>query len=858
MTRARSLLALFPAALLAAGCSKGSTGGGGAATGTSGIAVPREISALPTSSTSAQSLVRAPSLVRSGQALAADSDYELAHTVKFVDERALSQFEILNTIFNAMGQTHYADAANVGAGPYGAVVSWVEQKGDSDQKLLVPWVVDSTMVTEDGTDVNRVFVWMKMQMGDGEEHLIKVEMNIYEPPVQRADGSYADYGAWRIDASFDDSGMAYFAASATHDASGRSVVAIHEKEGPQREIKGIMQRSDDAGAGLVVYPDERACWGPEGGGPDCNPPLVTVAYAYNADHVALQSGDEPVIYKDRNDPVDIVNRYGLFDAATGADVARSHSFGFPIRYTDGQGRQHWGYYGAWQGRHQIWSDGQQSIPAGTTVTRADRPPNQAAETYEVSDSFKGTLVKRTLVPADIQDIKDIVVETWVNQNYSFRYEGGQWLKCNAPQPNEPQVCDAPFDGNWESFAYNPSDRRRFVGINYNQPPEPVSCSPYEPCPQPPPSQPVNLVYCADAVACPLASSPGLPGLYVATMSQNGPPTPTDQRWIDPEVEGGNLWVNVGGSTYIQFNGTSWVQKKVLSFDEQTWMPTFDSTDVPYTLEQGREYYINNPGANYIVKLTGSGTYDVQIELQSVANPVNVGSFVSAGTEFRPQWGGSDESTYEFVSDSTSSNFLKLVYKTVGSRDEQSGVQVGAVLESGQWGLVAYVEGTSSGVQYNWDYPREGENWGSQQFLLNADGTYKILDNPLRFLPVVLVNHAGVSKTYSLQFDGSWVNGLPDIHRELERNDFVVTQEIADKVVAIPAGTEVIDAEDETKRYLFKPLQVNQYLYVIPDPEDVDVSAASALDLGQVPTYAGHGMGDMPEVPVKYSEGNLVE
>ncbi len=834
MTTLRRHLAFMALGLLAVGCSKTSTAGGG--NSGSGIAVPKEISALPTKSSSASSLRASgsSSLVSElSQALATDTDtdYANAQTIKFVDERALSQFDVFNTIFNALGQTHYADAENIGKGPYGSMVSWVEEKGDSQQKQLVPWVVDSSMITEGGKDVNRVLVWMRMPMGDGKPHVIKVELKIYEAPVQNADGSYADYGVWRLNAKFDESGDNFFAAAAAHGADGLSVVMLHEKEGPGNETRGIMQRSDARGAGKVWFPDFSECRQP-----DCHPQPVTVAYVYDAQHVALKKGDAAPIYKDRTSVVDLVNRYGLYDADTGADVVKSHSFGFPIRFKDEQGVEHFGYYGAWQGRHQLWSDGQQTITAGTKVTRADRPPDQATETYTVSDAFTGTLVKRTLVAADIQDIKDLVVETQVNQSMSLRWTGTEWYNClNPDYTQSPMACGAGSGTftDWASLVSDPNDHRRNVNINHWDQAL---------------NQPINLVY------DPIGTDGQGPGLYEVTWNTPPtPPTPTGVKWTPQEDD--QIWVNINGSIYITFDGAAWKQKKVLSFDQDTWTPTFDPDgDRDYTLEQGREYYINNPGANYIVKLTGPGTYDVKIELQSVANPVNATTFVPVGTVFKPQWGGMT-TTYKFVTD-PGDNFLKLVYKTVDLNDNTPGATVGAVVKNGQWGLHAWSGGADTGVQYNWDYPQEGQNWGSVQYLKSGD-TYLILDNPLRFESIALTNHAGVQKTYALQFDGNWVNGLPDIYHDLQKNDFVLTAEIADKVVVIPAGTEVVDAESG-KHYLFKPLQMNEYLASISDPGGLDLSTAAALDLQSVPNYEDAGMGEMKDLPPKYSEGKSVK
>ena len=860
-------------ALFAIGCSKKDpAAGGGTGTTTAGISVPKEISALPTKGSAAGgvsvgatgSTLRQALRAGAGRSLAADSDYETAQTVKFVDERALSQFDILNTIFSALGQTHYADAENIGAGPYGNMVAWVEERGDGqNSKRLVPWIVDSSMAVEAGRNVNVVQVWMRDMMESGPEGIapvIKAELKIYEPPTQKTDGSYADYGVWTINASFGGpppspggpgsvpggEGEAFFSASAGRDADGLSVVMLHEKEGPDRESRGIMQRSDDRGFGKVNFPDWSQCHQPE-----CPPQPVTVAYVYNAEHVALKKGED-VVYKDRSDVVDLVHRYGLYDAVTGADVSKSRSFGFPLRYTDDQNRERHGYYGAWQGRHQIWSDGQQGIPEGTTVFRADRPPGQQTESYTVSKAYTGTLVKRTLVPAAITDIRNLVVETWVHQNMSLQWKETGWYNCvNPDYMNYPPTCGegSGFFADWASLVVNPNDRRRNININY-----------WDQTLNQGMGGPVNLAWVP-------AGLHG-PGLYkVIWSTPHTPPTTTDEIWWSPTegFAGGEpqpppqLWVNVNGSVYITYDGASWVQKTVLSFDEETWTPTFEPDgDLPYSLELGREYYINNPGANYIVKRTGETTYDVQIELQSVANPLNIATFVPDGTIFKEQWGGEGQSTYRFETSASSPNYMKLVYATKGDSDNTQGVEVGALVKQGRWGLVAWVNGASTGTQYNWDYPQDGQDWGSQQYLVAADGSFKMLDDPIRLKAVPLQNHAEEQKTYALQFDGSWVGGLPDIFRELQKNDFILTDDIAAKVVVIPEGTEVEDAADSSKHYLFKPLQMNEYLAVIADAPELDLEPAATLDLQQVPSFVPHDMGDPPDVAVKYSEGNLVQ
>jgi hypothetical protein len=52
----------------------------------------------------------------------------------------------------------------------------------------------------------------------------------------------------------------------------------------------------------------------------------------------------------------------------------------------------------------------------------------------------------------------------------------------------------------------------------------------------------------------------------------------------------------------------------------------------------------------------------------------------------------------------------------------------------------------------------------------------LLDDPIMLDPVELTSLGGTSGTYSLQFDG-WMHGLPDMHWELEKNDYLLTNDL---------------------------------------------------------------------------------
>ena len=804
---------------------------------TTGFSVPTEISAVPTTS-SGSSKAGFRASISSFAATDEGTDYSKAETRKFVEENALAQFEIVEEIMSALVQTHYADEANINNGPYKAMIAWQDEENGVSTRKLEPWVVDSAMIDEDGQSVNRVRAWIEEVGDDGSLEVIKAEFKITASATKNTDGSYADYGVWTLNVKFGDSLTDFFVGEASVGENGESILKIHERfpEGPNfvYEVKAILNKTDSVGHGKVMFPSWDSCESE-----DCVPTTVTAKYAYNASHLAVQKEGQDIQYKDRSVVTDMTHRYGLYDSETGADVTKTKSFGFPITYTE-DGIKRWGYYGAWQGRHQIWGD-RETVPAGTTVTREDHGSDTAAETYTVSEAFSGTLTKRNLSSAVINDILNIPVETWININKNLRWDGTQWQECINPDfMTDPPTCGAGSGAftDFASLVFDPTNGFKWVSIDgwdsgLNQP----------------------LRYVYDL------NGPSGAGFYVGSQDQSTGIVTSTGTLYTPSTDD-ELWVNIGGSIYIEYTGTGstgWVEKALSSFDQRTWTPVFDPTgDTDYTLPLNREYYINTRGANYVVKRTGTDVYDVKIELQSVANPVNATSFVASGTVFKQQWEDTGNSTFEFITDSSSAKFLKLVYKTVGNNDSGLDVSVGDIVTQGQWGLVAYVSDVNTGVQFNWDAPSESDDWGRLTYLINADGSYKILEDPIQLAPVTLTNNAGVEKTLSMQYDG-WMHGLPDLYEELRKNDWVMSSTISDKIVNIPAGTSVVDAVDSSKSYLIKPLEISQFLNLLASaPEGLDITVADGVDLATIPAFVDHGMGEMPVVTTtKYSEGVLL-
>ncbi len=786
-----------------------------------GFDVPSEISAVaPKSGSTPIARIGAKaglfSVVAATAATDPGTDYSNATTTRFVAEHSVNQFAIIQTILNAMAQTHYADQANINAGPYKSIVSWQENDKGSQSKTTQTWTVDSAMIVEGGKDVNRVRCWI-----EDEGRIIKAEFKIYASATKRADGSYQDYGVWTLNAKLDDAGTSYFAAKASVGPNGEALVSINEAEahgGPVETMRASMSKSDVSGFGKVSFPE----WN---GGQA--PVQTTLAYVYNTDQLRIKDANQDT-YKDRASTVEITDRYGMFDAITGADVMKSHSFGFPVSFSI-NGTPGSGYYGAWQGRHQLWAgQGGGALPDGTVVTRQDR--GNVVESYKTA-SFTGTLTKRTLVAADVNDLLNLPVETWVNSHHDLTWNGSQWMENNAA---------------FTDYASLVAQPRKFVGIHG-----------WDSVHQ----QPKEYVYQANA------------GFFEATRDPNtGQVTSTGVAY-SPSFQD-HLWVDIGGSIYIQYNGPSngWVQKTLTSFNEQTWTPSFDpSGDHPFTLELGHQYYINKQGGNYVVTRTDVAAYDVRIELQAAANPVNASTLLSGVATFRPQnysvSNPGQTSTYRFDVTPSSPTFLQLVYASVGTQDANlsPAPQVGAVVANGQWGLVGYDQaGNSTGVQFNWDYPRQGDNWNGQTYLYTEDNlgnrTYKLLDDPIQLQNLVLTVNSQ-PKTFSLQFDG-WMHGLPEYFQELSQNGWIITDEVASKIVNIPEGTAVTSALDPSQHFLVKPLEVGLYLKVAAVPDaSLDITAAQGINLSDpnvIPTFVDPGMGNVPTGTVtKYSEGNPV-
>jgi hypothetical protein len=829
------------------GGSAGAGGDGGAGTGPAGllgIPLPSQVSALPTSGGNVvPSTLNAPAFGLRRAALVPSTqlpggDYAQATTRTYVDERALSQFNVLNTIFNAVDQTNYADPANVNMGPYAAIVSWVQDDNGTQNKVLQKWIVASRRLTP--TSDNVVLIWMPdMEVGKGTTALVRAHLVITTAPTE-VNGSYTDFGVWRFDADAPSIPSFSFTATAELDPlTGHSVVKISQQNpGNEGVTTGILSKGATSGYGKVNFPDYSSCTTQ-----DCVPVSATASYAYDADYVKMSKGGVTTV-KARNDVVDIANRYALFDAVTGTDAATGHTFGFPFSYTAG-GRSLWGGYQAWQGRHGIWANGATLAP-GTAVVRGDR----SNQTYTTSDLYTGVLVKRTLADSTLEQVVGAVAQT----NLSFNGEltqlsdGTWWSNCNIAMSDTSACTNGQGDirgpavrytDGFAQYAYDPNPSVTMRNVNmmlWN--PAPIGV---------PDGWSGPVVYLTSGTAGATAS-----GFYRAAIStwqlNSPPPVPAPANPLVQEVlnPGARVNLNVNENAWISYTGAvdGWVKKSVLALDQYN-NPSFDPDgNIPFTLETNREYYLNDRGVNYVVTFDGA-SYSVKVEQQQVANPVNAAAMLEGIAYFKQPWGNGPTYTFDLA-----------------TQKMKSGTPA-ANVTGGLWGLTAYNAADQAlPAQFNWEYPTDGMggNMGVQQFLLDGAGHLVVLDDPIRMQPQQLTDGSGATKTYSVVFDGSWVGGLPEVWNDLQAASYNVSQAIKDKVVIIPSDLVFTDAADPNKTYLFKPLEVSQYLMSVSNYAGaLDTTAASQLNLATVPTWQDWGMMTTPPAAViTYSEGKPVQ
>jgi hypothetical protein len=220
-------------------------------------------------------------------------------------------------------------------------------------------------------------------------------------------------------------------------------------------------------------------------------------------------------------------------------------------------------------------------------------------------------------------------------------------------------------------------------------------------------------------------------------------------------------------------------------------------------------------------------------------------WTSNGTVLIEPWDSDANSKYVLNTDPGSANYLLLEYSVVSEADAANGINIGDVVTFDFWGL--RVDGDDSALAdstlYSWEYQEDGEHWGGVTYLIDGDGAFVLLSEPIRFEPISLARTDDVVNerppeewlSFSLVFDGS-LHGLPDTWFELEKVSFAGDQipAILANNVRIPDGTELTDANGGETTYLVKAEDVGIFLgYVTTFPQGgpPDLSLADDIDLG---------------------------
>jgi len=820
----------------------GSGGSGGALT--AGVELPTEISPVSPSVGGAE--VRLGRAARDGidSALVAlranfhrsvsdlpqDSDYHNLQVKKFVEIQVLDVFDIIEQVFDSVRQTNHSD--QVHNGWYKTLVAWTDEgNAGVTQTNLQEWYVRSFY----SGGIYRVQIKiLEQDPVSGGVQIIRAQADITQEPTANDDGTLADLGSWTLRASFSDVDQGgdpdgFFHATSEVQDDGMTRLTVEESftevmddgMGGQSQVtmgtRAIVLRSQSGGYGKVEYPDWSSCHG-EPGGVDCSggPPVKEVSFSYNENYLSIDDGTQ-VISFDRGEDHEIVHRYRLFDGESGRNVEHDRSFGFSVR-VDAQDDDRFGWYGAWQDRHELWIPGN-PLEDGDSVVRNDSSQDDVAPTYTVR-AFQGALARVELVPGSLAQLEGIPAEIWLWNDLRLRWNQGteRWEECVGDDGSGDCASTVDFTSRLETLSYSGDGDQRDIFVEF--------CG----------DDGMGGFVCQNYIYDPAAVTPGF---YEATWSEEGgrwtstgtPLDTTDPRWSD-----GELFCSVGGRTYIQYTGdfsgvatsTGWVEKTLTDFDFTTWTPTFDEqADREFHFDVGREQFVNNRGANLrvtrVAENDDADDYAVFMETQKVAKPTDdLSTVFSPGTVLVEPWEPDQNSKYTLNTDPESANYLLLEYAQVSEGDASSGIDVGDVVTIDLWGL--RIDGDNStladSILFNWEYQADGEDWGGVTYLVDGDGAFVLLSEPIRLEPISLArtddivagNPEGEWLSFSAVYDGH-LHGLPDTWFELEKVAFTGEQipAILANNVRIPDGTELTDAGDGLTTYVVKAEDIGLFL-----------------------------------------------
>ncbi len=317
------------------------------------------------------------------------SPYYTDTTNSYVHDQTSQVMGQLNGILCYMSAM--APSQEVNAGNYIALIdqNTCEERSSGGQSnntgpSYTAAVVNSTRASS--TDPMLAKVWVSPQ----QDNNITVYATATEAP-----SATLPYGVFRMDYCGDQVGATGCATdkgfiNATTSGLSFYSAGTHGSGNSDMTQLFLNATSTTAGSGAI---SESHAWGGNSGGSN-------FLFAYNANYFVRNNGGADVCF-DR-DPLtadESVWRYGLYDAATGAQVTRQS--GFPVEYTTG-GVTYNGYIGY----YGLWMQGV-TVPSGATLNQVTYGNSGATKTPYTLLKTGGKLSKFTTVQKTLADLNKV-------------------------------------------------------------------------------------------------------------------------------------------------------------------------------------------------------------------------------------------------------------------------------------------------------------------------------------------------------------------------------------------------------------------------------------------------------------------
>ena len=438
MKRTRLFLSIALSSLLLAACGGG--GGGTSSTPIEGLLPPEQISVVTPVESSA---------LPSEPVFASDSDYAQDAARVHVYDLAIEPLNLVNEILCLVSQTAADQLVN--AGPYLAQVNRTicntgesqdasdtgQASGSVDEFQL--WAVNSARASNSAPQLSQFWI---PEEDDGQALTIFVDMEL----TRGADATLP-FGEFTLNFA----GAPDFAAidtpvfggtlSAGQLVSGQSAFGLYFGKGDVTQVPGPNEHSEETAATVVVRADQlggtarvrqrqRHDFGSGDSGIIADEYLV----AFDDTHFlrALNGGAPQAFHRDQF--LENVWRYNLYDAATGERIELESGFGFRTAAGD------YGWIGYWG----LWTPPGVEVQSGDTITRDEF--GAAGAQYTVFQA-PGKLIRNTQQTLALTELGGQTFQWWSfdpvsgGTNYVVEYDvlGAQWLKIGIQPPGSPTM-----------------------------------------------------------------------------------------------------------------------------------------------------------------------------------------------------------------------------------------------------------------------------------------------------------------------------------------------------------------------------------------------------------------------------------